>query len=182
MALGDCPNAYQIELAHYAQAYIVAFDSLRVQLEASGSPLNLYAKEISTALIMLAKDGVAIFYVTEETRVKAGLEKGVRIDNREDEALSHLMQAGTANMVKVWKLEVGGDASFPPRLPDELPLSELKGGINPEVLEPYLGQPSGPRLMGMGVGPRLQFEGGVLKGSDPTRGRIYSPVVNVPPR
>ena len=181
MPNGVSPTASQTELAQYAQAYIEAFNSLRAELEASGSPLNLYAKEISTVLIMLAKDGAVIFYVAEETRVKAGLEKGVGIEAREDETLSHFMQSGTDNMVKVWELEVGGKISFPPRLPDDVPLSELKGGINPEVYEPYLGQPSGPSLIGMGVGPRLQLEGGIFKGYVPTRGRIYSPIVNVPP-
>lgn len=130
---------------------------------------------------MIAKDGVAIIYIREQTRVKAGLDKGVILYDLEDETLSHFTQSTSADLLKILISKIGDDINTTSRIPDDISLEEKKGGINPEVLEPYLENPAGLTLTGMAIGPRWEFENGVLTRMIPTRGRVFSPLVNVSP-
>jgi len=181
MREADWPTAAQKSLAKYAQAYIAEFNTLRGGLERSGLPASLYGKELVGARVFLASDGAAVVYLDKETRTKGGLEQGVFLQDIDHETLTHFTQSTTANLLKITISKVGDDIRVPPQIPDDIPREDLKGGINPEVLEPYLGQPVGPTLIGMAVGPQWQFEKGIRMRMSPTRGRVFSPVVNNPP-
>ena len=181
MGDADWPTSAQKSLAEYAQAYMAEFNTLRSELERSGLPATLYGKELLAASVLLASDGVAVVYVDEQTRARAGMGKGVLLQGIEDETLTHFTQSATANLLKVTISRAGDDIGILPQIPDDIPREELKGGINPEALEPYLTQPVGPTLTGVAVGPRWQFEKGILTRMLPTRGRVFSPIVNIPP-
>jgi hypothetical protein len=60
----------QWQLGEYALAYMSEFNSLRSELQHFGTPASLYSKELVTATIFVANDGIAIVYVDEETRTK----------------------------------------------------------------------------------------------------------------
>jgi hypothetical protein len=181
MREADWPTSAQKSLGKYAQAYMAEFNTLRGELDRSGLPASLYGKELVAARVLLASDGAAVVYVDKETKAKAGLEQGVLLQDIEDETLTHLTQSATANLLKITISKAGDDIRIPPQIPDDIPREELKGGINLEVLEPSLGQPVGPTLTGMAVGPQWQFEKGIRTRMLPTRGRVFSPVVNNPP-
>lgn len=181
MADSDWPTSAQRELVEYAQAYIAEFNMLRGRLEQAGSPAALYARELGTACVFSARDGVAILYVCENHRPEAGLDKGVLLQDLEDETIAHFIQSSTANLLKISPWKSGDDIRGEMEMPPDVPGRDLKGGISPDVLEPHLGKPGGVNLTGLLVGPQWNVDGGILKTMVPTRAHVLSPVACVPP-
>lgn len=181
MADTDWPTPVEKKLAEYAQSYVDEFNRLRGTLERAGLPAALYAKELGAACVFAARDGVAILYVREDHRPEAGLERGVLIQDMEDETLAHFVQSSTANLLKISPWKPGDDISAELEMPPDVPSRDLKGGISPDVLEPYLGKPGGLSLTGLLVGPQWHVEAGILKTMIPTRAHVLSPVARVPP-
>lgn len=183
----DWPTEPQKRLAEYAQAYIAEFNAHRTELERLGPPASLYAKEIVTASIFAASDGFAIVYVDEETRTRGEqvpdeVPKGVSLYDSADETLTHLMQSMSGDLIKITQRTAGDSIHLRPSLPPDIPKEDRLPGINPKVLEPYLGRPEGGlSLTGIAIGPQWKFENGVCVHPLPTRWRVFTPFIPVIP-
>lgn len=181
MADDNWLTAAQMELVHYAQSYISEFNNLRHELEQKGIPASLYSRELAAASIFLAKDGAAILYMDDFNRQQADHPKAVGIQDLEGETLSHFIQSGTANCVKILQCNVGDNISVPPELPVDLPPEDLKGGISPAFLNSCSDSGAGAMMQGLAVSPTWNLENGVFTRMMPTRARVFSPIANVPP-
>jgi hypothetical protein len=181
MANDNWLTTAQMALVDYAQVYISEFNNLRHELDRCGTPASLYSHELAAASVFLAKDGAAILYMDEFCRQQSNHHKGVIAQDLEDETLTHFVQSGTANYVKILQIKVGDHISVPPELPADLPIGELKGGISPEFLRSYLDSGSGAMVQGLAVAPTWNVDNGVFTRMLPTRARVFSPIANVPP-
>lgn len=180
MAEDGWPTIAQKELVYYAQAYISEFNNLRRELERRGPPASLYSHELAGASVFLAKDGAAILYMDEYNREKSNHPKGVIAQDLGEETLTHFVQSGTANCVKIMQWKVGDYIGGPLELPADLPPEELKGGISPEFLRPHLDSGMGANVQGLAVSPTWNVENGIFTRMLPTRARVFSPATNLP--
>lgn len=181
MAEDSWPTTAQKELVYYAQAYISEFNNLRLELDRRGSPASLYSHELAAASVFLAKDGAAILYMDEYNRQKSDHPKGVIAQDLDDETLTHFIQSGTANCIKILHIKVGDNISAPQELPADLPPEELKGGISPGHLSAYLDAGEKVVVQGLAVSPKWNVDNGKFTQMLPTRARVFSPIANVPP-
>lgn len=177
----EWPTAAQKDLVYYAQAYISEFNNLRHELARHGTPASLYSQELTAASVFITKDGVAILYMDEYNRLKAGHIVGVMAQDRMDESLSHFVQSATANFVKIMQINVGDDIAHSPKMPADLPPEDLRGGISPDFLSSYFGSGPGAMAQGLAVSPTWNVSNGVFTRMLPTRARVFSPTANVPP-
>jgi hypothetical protein len=167
-------------LGEYAVSYIREFNSIRGELLRAGAPASLYAEELTAASVLRGKDGIAVFYVTEKTREKSGLARGVEVQDVTDESLTRITQVATGNNLKIFEYQMGDSALTPPSIPEDLP--EARGATNIEYLEPFVQRGAGCNLLGIAVGPTWHAdEMGLIARSLPTRKHVFSPILPVPP-
>lgn len=182
-AATDWPTPDQKRVVQFAQAYIGEFNKARDRLQHAGPRVAEYAHELASAFVAAASDGVAVFYINREAKEKAPFDmpEGAWLDDRSEHRLGYVVQQGSGNTIRVWDAKPGTSVFEAREVPDDLPVGLPIGGVNPLVLEPYLHNPSGIFLTAIVVGPLWKVENGLLVSPEPSRIRVFSPVIEGPP-
>lgn len=179
----DWPTPQHHELVEYAQAYLEEFNRRAAELSSLGHPASLFAKRLGSAAVYFLRDGAAaILYLDERGASQAKVpSRSYAVDAR-DEELGHFLQSGTANCLKEIEVALGEVVRHDLlRVPPDLPIAELKGGLSPEYLGPFVAAGGGANVTGLAIAPRVYVESGVVRRIDPTRARVFSPFLPVPP-
>jgi len=181
MADSDYPDDLIKRLAEYAVAYMTEFNLLRRDLVRAGNPASLYGEELTGSAILVGKDGIVVFFVTERERERCGFQRGVLAIDSTDESMTHITQDATNNTLKITASQPGDSVFTEPMMPEDIPESELRGSIQIELLEPFVKRGIGTMLLGIVVGPTWHVENGIRVHQIPTRKRVFSPFIPVPP-
>lgn len=172
----------------YARDYIARFNELAPALADLGPPVSLLPVPISVALVFPASDGAVVFYLSADAAAlmpEVGDQPGVHVLEFEPDPqpLAHLLPALTFNQIKVAlppSEALRADlANLPdPRLLADVPRDQLNWiGISPEM---HAAVGRGHRVLtAMAVTPIRQFRDGKVVGENPTRVRVFSPIVYV---
>lgn len=150
-----------------------------------GPAASLYSEPVVLASIMECKDGFVIIYATDATARAAGQKPGIYLYEEVGETVSYYIQSGSANCIKIidpppMTVTPHGPAPLTaPGLPTDVETENLRGGINPTVLEAH--QYGKVNLLGLGVSPSMNYENGLPVAILPTRLHVLSPAIAIPP-
>lgn len=173
-------------IALFARDYIARFNELAPSLYELGPPVSLLPVPISVALVWVASDGAAIFYLSGDAAARLApemREPGVQVFEPPLRDLGRLLPALTFNNIKVTQPGpevLRADLSNlpdPRQLPNVPQEETIWVGISPDMHAAIV---DGQRTMvAMAVSPMRRYEGGRVVEELPTRVRIFSPIVDV---
>jgi hypothetical protein len=170
-------------LAEYAKAYIKEFNSIKGRLAQLGPPASMYSDGLTNAGILLASDGVLILYNLEKPKQSAGsVIPNVGVHDVRDRLLTRFTQTITYNLLKVWSIALDSpDVFTPPAMPPDLPIEEMVGGMNYDLLKHSIETNAPIQPIGMAISPNFEVRNGKRVGILATRYRVWSPVLYLAP-
>lgn len=168
------------EIAAYCQHYIARYNGLVASLPPEADAFLGQRRDISTANVCLGSDGLLISYLELDMAALYSMAPGVFIIDTPD-PLALIVQRSTGNFMKIAEppedLGVAWlDTTFPPtRLPDDLPMSETKANLSPEMREALKAGITN-EVTCMAITPTTQYKNGKVDGQVGTRNHVFSPL------
>jgi hypothetical protein len=166
-------------LGKHIQSYISNFNIGRTVLAAAAPPLPLFSDEIKSATALRSAEGWIVVYMTDWYPYERQPKHGVELQYTEHEQLSPLAQLLTGNNLKVSFSKAGDNIFAEPALPKDIP--EVWGCTNKRLLKAFIDHGGSVVLNGIAVNPLWEFNNGLRTRLLPSRWRVYSPVIPVPP-